>query len=119
MNDDISLDPCLKCGKLIAAELYCDGCRSAYQFRKKRGITRAEYQAMLASQNGVCAICRTECPPGKNLAVDHDHSCCGAGKSCKACIRGLLCQRCNTGLGQFQDSPERLQAAIAYLTGAR
>jgi dihydroorotase-like cyclic amidohydrolase len=41
------------------------------------------------------------------LAVDHDHK---TGK-----VRALLCRNCNTGLGNFQDSPELLKTAIQYL----
>lgn len=71
---------------------------------------------MLASQDGVCAIC--ERPEKvidprngriKALAVDHDH---GTGD-----IRGLLCQNCNKGLGNLGDSVEILMAAAAYLIG--
>ncbi len=52
------------------------------------------------------------------FAVDHDHSCCpGGGYGCGKCVRGLLCQGCNTGLGGY----ERLlryrtrEDVIAYL----
>lgn len=49
------------------------------------------------------------------LQVDHDRSCCSGTRSCGRCIRGLLCGRCNTGLGQFRDSTEFLSNAITYL----
>ena len=75
----------------------------------KNLIHKADYDTMLAAQNGLCAICQR--PPtsgrGKKLHVDHDH---GTG-----CIRGLLCHDCNTGLGKFLDSPSLLQDAISYL----
>lgn len=52
-----------------------------------------------------CEIC------GKDiidtLHMDHNHS---TGK-----FRGLLCKKCNLGLGNFNDSPELLQKAIEYL----
>lgn len=68
-------------------------------------ISLEEYQEMLAEQEYVCAICGETC--SKNLAVDHNHV---TGK-----IRGLLCQRCNRGLGFFADSTHKLQNAIKYL----
>jgi len=71
------------------------------------GITIEQYGEMLEAQGGVCAICREPCPSGKNLAVDHCHE--------TGAVRGLLCARCNSGIGQFLDSPDRLRAAIGYL----
>lgn len=77
------------------------------------GITLADYDAMLAAQSGLCAICSASEPGGNanHWHVDHDHS---TGQ-----VRGLLCSRCNLGLGHFQDDPARLVSALDYLTAAR
>lgn len=83
-----------------------------YSLKSKFNITRKEYKRMLEAQKGVCFICGNKevwkvNGKVKNLAVDHDHE---SGK-----IRGLLCQRCNQGLGHFQDDTDRMQSAINYL----
>lgn len=74
-------------------------------------ITLSEYDILLQLQNGTCAICSgKQIPTLTNrgvLVVDHNHN---NGK-----IRGLLCIRCNHGLGQFKDNPILLKNAITYL----
>ena len=83
------------------------------------GITLAQYNQMLSDQRGVCAICGEEetvhsnARQGrkKSLAVDHDHQ---TGR-----VRGLLCSRCNTGIGWFRETPELLTRAAAYLSATR
>lgn len=80
--------------------------------KRKFGITRDQFEALLESQGGVCAICRnpetaTRQGKVKSLAVDHDHA---SGK-----IRGLLCMACNTMIGNSKERLEVLQAAILYL----
>lgn len=75
-------------------------------------MTEAEYLDKLTKQNGVCANCKkpeTAIRNGKvkALAVDHSHL---TGKN-----RGLLCQKCNIGIGQFNESPELLISAAQYL----
>ncbi len=118
-------------GRKPALDTWCRACKSikakkSYQlhltarrikhrdFRRKYkyGLTRADYDAMLLAQGGVCAICK--CPEistyrGKirDLAVDHSHK--------TGTIRKLLCTRCNQGLGGFRDDPLLLEAAAAYL----
>lgn len=72
--------------------------------RLRYGITEAQFLAMLDAQDNRCAICKTE------LAwpvVDHDHQ---TGR-----VRGVLCNPCNRGLGQFGDDVSRLESAAAYL----
>jgi len=75
--------------------------------RRAFGITQTEYDAMLAAQGGGCAICGREPRRGSSLHVDHDHE---TGR-----IRGLLCFKCNGGLGQFGDDIDRLATAEGYL----
>lgn len=70
------------------------------------GLTLEEYDALLASQDGACAICKKK-PTTKMLAVDHDHN--------TNRVRGLLCSNCNQALGQFGDDPSLIQKAINYL----
>jgi hypothetical protein len=75
----------------------------------KYGLDRGDYDQMLAEQDGRCAICRALPKSSRNglLHVDHCHQ---TGE-----VRGLLCFSCNTGLGAFQDSEERLVIAAEYL----
>jgi Autographiviridae endonuclease VII len=95
------------------------------QLKAAFNITLAEYNELLNSQGGGCAICgRQECKTGRNLAVDHDHSCCpetgrGKRKSCGKCIRGLLCADCNLALGGFADDPDLLMDAAVYVLSYR
>ena len=77
------------------------------------GISKADYERMLADQGGVCAICKTSEPGGRDKVWHVDH-CHNTNK-----VRGLLCGPCNRGLGQFRDDPKRLRAAADYLVSAK
>lgn len=80
------------------------------------GLAPGQFEEMMLAQKGLCAICK-KAPQGvRGLHVDHDHSCCSTNaRSCGKCVRALLCDKCNTGLGKFFDSPELLRSAAAYL----
>jgi hypothetical protein len=80
-----------------------------YHLKRKFNLSRETYQEMLDGQGGRCKICGYDKPRGRydNFSVDHDHK---TGE-----IRGLLCAFCNTGIGQFQDSPSLLRKAATYL----
>ncbi len=75
--------------------------------RKLYGITLADYNAMLARQEGSCAICGGLPAEGKRLHVDHCHA---TNK-----VRELLCGHCNRLLGCARDVPENADKAAAYL----
>lgn len=79
----------------------------ATAFRRKYGIELEQYEAMLESQSHCCAICGDMATPDQQLFVDHDHE--------TGVVRGLLCLRCNTGIGMLGDDPDRLATAIRYL----
>lgn len=80
-------------------------CQRNDQLKRLYGITLDEYNKMLAHQGGCCAICMETA--SSRLHVDHCHS---TGK-----VRGLLCSKCNTGLGAYRDNTELLKAAVDYL----
>ena len=82
--------------------------------RKLEFNVSTEYMwKLFLEQNNRCMICQEEfiCTP----SVDHDHSCCSGRRTCGKCIRGLLCKRCNAGIGSMHDSIELLHRAIKYL----
>lgn len=73
----------------------------------KRLLTDEQYEALLAAQDGRCAICRSR-PVKYRLAEDHNHR--------TGVMRGLLCNWCNHKLlGGARESVMVLRAAIAYL----
>lgn len=76
------------------------------------GITWDDIRDMLEAQGG-CAICGIT--DVEKWCVDHDHDCCPGGKSCGKCIRGILCDSCNRGIGQFGDCADTMRAAAEYL----
>jgi len=77
------------------------------KLKRVYGLTVEQYDALLASQDGRCAICKRMSPDGRRLHVDHDHQ--------TRRVRGLLCHDCNRGLGIFKDSADLLAAALDYI----
>ncbi len=82
----------------------------------KYSISVEDYRELVECQGGVCAICgqpETAMRAGKvkELHIDHDHA--------TDTVRGLLCGRCNVGIGMFCEDEVRLRAAVVYLAAAR
>lgn len=79
--------------------------RKYYILKSATGVTKDQYDDLLNEQKNVCAICDGKL--SKKLSVDHCHK--------TNLVRGLLCSKCNFGLGYFNDDPELLKKAISYL----
>lgn len=83
--------------------------RERFYELRQYGMNDAIYAAMLASQGGRCAICRTDTPSTRRDYFDIDH-CHRTGK-----IRGLLCETCNRAIGLMKDDAQRLRDAADYV----
>lgn len=98
--------------RLQAARGLCRACynrepeilaRAARARRRRKYKLRAKRFAALVARDGAgCPICGS-----RATCIDHCHK---TGR-----VRGLLCIRCNTALGQLKDDIRLLAAAIAYL----
>jgi hypothetical protein len=111
--------PCKRCGKEFTptnpCNTYCSPeCKgkNAY-YRRVYGIGQDAVEAMKKDQGHRCYLCGSEGfvigtnGHSEKLAVDHDHA---TGR-----VRKLLCHNCNRGLGLFQDRPDLLRLAAAYV----
>ena len=74
-----------------------------WRLKKRYGITGEQWDAMFQAQDGLCAICLVE-------PIKHTDHCHESGK-----VRGLLCRRCNTGLGSFHENADLMARALAYV----
>lgn len=74
--------------------------------KQKYGITIEQWDEMYSRQGEVCAICGGV-NDTKDLVVDHCHV--------TNEVRGLLCTRCNLGLGYFCDRIDLMENAVLYL----
>lgn len=97
--------PCAKCKKAPKSKgmAYCLPCKSILKRMRKYKISEKEVADLVAKP---CEICDKQLAPGK-MAIDHCHA--------SGLVRGMLCQKCNVGLGYFNDSVDLLLSAIQYL----
>jgi Recombination endonuclease VII len=99
----------------------CPNCRKdqrgteQLQARERRrtlalhGLAQEAWDRLIALQGNRCAVCKTTQPGGRTERwhIDHDHV---TGQ-----VRGLLCHRCNLGIGLLRDDPQIMMAAARYV----
>lgn len=115
-NYSVYKDMCKRCRQRTYQKDYEDRKRAEGSYSRMRrdeklkreyGITQAQFETMLIQQHECCGICGDLLKEMPKIHVDHDHE--------TNQVRGLLCFRCNVGLGSFQDSKAVLRNAIEYL----
>jgi len=90
--------------------------KRVYHLKHTHHLTESEFAALWESHHGRCPVCEVEFdkewPSRKQNAacVDHNHE--------TGIVRGLLCRRCNAGIGLLNDDSETLLAASAYVACA-
>lgn len=85
-------------------------CRIRSALKRTYGITLEQRDRMIAAQGFACAICAKALGDGRKAHVDHCHT---TGR-----VRGMLCGKCNSGLGMFNDNVDLMMTAATYLTPA-
>jgi len=111
---------CLECSRLRDRARYArDSNKRKAQakwgaVKQKFGLTKEQWQTIFHEQDGLCAICCDDLnavPEGRKdkrtACIDHDHR---TGR-----VRGLLCARCNQGIGLLREDDRILARAIEYL----
>lgn len=73
-------------------------------------MTKSHHDLLIEYQSNRCAICNSSPLRGESLCIDHSHT--------TGDVRGLLCHKCNRGLGFFRDNPDIMWKGIDYLVGS-
>jgi hypothetical protein len=81
--------------------------KKVYNLKYLYGISSDDLLILIVQQNNVCALCKQPFTSSKFTHIDHDHK--------THQIRGILCHKCNSGLGLFNHDKQKLLQAIDYL----
>jgi len=106
---------CRACKKAVNRESYLTkwkALKPAQHRQRTYGLEQAEYDRMMREQRHACGVCSVSFKglDRRLIHVDHDHR--------TGVVRGLLCNRCNTGLAAFIDDMSLIVHAAAYVAKA-
>jgi hypothetical protein len=108
---------CKKCHSEYMTKYYKDNPEKARTLNKidknwkRHHLSEEKYNELLSIYDGKCHSCKS------NVAtnIDHDHSCCNKQRSCGKCVRGVLCNQCNTALGLLSDDRQKIIKLLEYI----
>jgi hypothetical protein len=89
----------------------CKPCRALFT----HGVDRDAMAEITGDPTPRCGACGAS---GARLAIDHDHNHCPGERGCRHCVRGYLCQPCNTAEGLLRTA-ERAQLLANYMERTR
>jgi hypothetical protein len=101
---------CSRCERLAHSAGLCKRHYHAQRRFRSYGLDGwRDFDSMMEECGGRCSICE-EIVDEETACVDHCHT--------TATPRGILCTRCNVGIGMLREDVGLLKKAIAYLTVA-
>lgn len=100
----VNSNNCVECDKLTVEKYKID--RQFARINKLYGLSKEVYLSLVYLQDSSCALCMRHEANHFKLHVDHCHE---TNK-----IRGLLCGKCNQGIGLLNHNSELLRKAAIY-----
>jgi hypothetical protein len=100
----VNSNNCVDCDKMQAEKHKVS--KQFTRIKKIYGLTKETYLQMVAVQKSACKLCGNKVENHFNLHIDHCHK--------TNIVRGLLCGKCNQGIGLLNHSPELLRKAAGY-----
>ncbi len=110
---------CKKCHSEYMVQWYVDN-PDKYEIKKKvyrpnwsrHKLSEERYMDLMNLHGGNCHVCRER----EAVNIDHDHACCFGSFSCGSCVRGVLCNQCNTAIGLLRDNKDIVRGMLDYLS---
>lgn len=87
----------------------CKQCNAWNHRRRRYNLTVDELKDLEQRTN--CDICGFAYERALDQCIDHDHA--------TGTVRGVVCRKCNLGLGHFDDDAARLREAANYIEEER
>jgi Recombination endonuclease VII len=102
--------------EIVVAEMYVEADRLRQLPMRDPHTKAAIVETYRRAQGNRCAICGVS-GDDKPLVLDHDGA--HGARWCNKCVRGLLCPKCNSALGMFNDDVGLLARAVGYIQNAK
>ena len=80
------------------------------EVKRKYNLDSETFWSIYDEQGGRCAICNKQLAWSGGKDAPHVDHCHETGR-----VRGVLCRKCNSGLGYFNDDLKLLKSATKYL----